>query len=151
MIFMRYKILYNEELYHHGVKGMKWGVRKNPQEAARQRVAKEGGSEYSLHYGRFGGTSIRNASGKKMGRGTQRALEKSMKARDVQQYREYKRYKRSAQSGMTYVGNSASTAMMVSVLNSATQASRDSAQDKQYKMLIDEGNRYARELLNGKR
>ena len=30
----------NNELYHHGIKGMKWGVRKDRQTASQQRIAK---------------------------------------------------------------------------------------------------------------
>lgn len=140
----------SDELYHHGVKGMKWGVRKDPRATASSRVANEGGTKYNIHYGRFGGQTIRNSSGKKMSGKTQRALEKSIKNRDVQEYRKMKKLKRAANSGMTYVGNSASTAMMVSVINSATQGARDSAKTQYQKMIIDEGNRYVDELMKRK-
>lgn len=144
---MEYRIIYSDELYHHGVKGMKWGVRHDPKSTAAGRVAREGGSEYSIHYGRFGGQSIRNASGKKMSYRTRRALEKSIKADDIQKYREMKKYKRAAESGLTYVGNSSSTALMVAAINSATQASRDDAKTKYQKMLINEGNKYVNSML----
>lgn len=140
----------SDELYHHGVKGMKWGVRKDPRATASSRVANEGGTKYNIHYGRFGGQTIRNSSGKKMSGKTQRALEKSIKNRDVQEYRKMKKLKRAANSGLTYVGNSASTAMMVSVINSATQGARDSAKTQYQKMIIDEGNRYVDELMKRK-
>ena len=149
MKVMEYRIIYNDELYHHGVKGMKWGVRHDPRTTAAGRVAREGGSEYSIHYGRFGGQTIRNASGKRMSYRTRRALEKSIKADDVQKYREMKKYKRAAESGLTYVGNSSTTAIMVAAINSATQASRDDAKTKYQKMLINEGNKYVNSMLKG--
>lgn len=107
----------------------------------RKNLRKEGSSNYELHYDRFGGTSIRDTStGKKMSRGTTRALEKQLKANDVQKYREYQRYKKTANSGMTYVGNNASVAMMASMANAASKGSRDSAKVSAQKMLIEYGN-----------
>lgn len=140
----------SSELSHHGVKGQKWGVRKDPRTMASARVAKEGGTKYNIHYGRFGGQSIRNASGKKMSYRTRRALEKSIKARDVQEYRRMKKLKNAVNSGMTYVGNSATMALAVSALNTATKASRDSAQTQYQKMIIDEGNKYVDNLMKKK-
>lgn len=136
---MTYYICKNDELYHHGVKGMKWGVRKQQriESGFRKRVSKEGNNRYSVEYNRFGNSSIRNQSGKKMSYRTKRATERLMKSRDRKKYNEYKHYKRLANSGMTYVGNSAYMAVAVSAINSAGQGSRDNATLKAQKMLSE--------------
>ena len=37
MIFMNYRIIKNDELYHYGVPGMRWGIRKQQEVIGRQR------------------------------------------------------------------------------------------------------------------
>ena len=136
---MNYYYIKSDELYHHGVKGMKWGVRKQQRIESRfnKRVSKEGNNKYGVEYNRWGNSSIRNQSGKKMSYRTQRATEKMMKSRDRKTYNEYKHYKNRANSGMAYVGNSADMAMTVAAINMAGQSGRDSAQYKAQKMLSD--------------
>ena len=41
---------YNKELYHYGVKGMKWGVRKNPAKAYAKAVRKKRKLDASVYY-----------------------------------------------------------------------------------------------------
>lgn len=41
-----FEIVYNDELYHHGVKGMKWGIRK-------KYVHNNGSVEYKRRYTSF--------------------------------------------------------------------------------------------------
>lgn len=35
-----FKIVYNDELYHHGVKGQKWGFRKQKRKASNNKIKK---------------------------------------------------------------------------------------------------------------
>lgn len=136
---MNYNIKNPDELYHYGVKGMKWGVRRQQRVESnfRKRVSKEGGNKYRVEFNRFGNSSIKNQRGKNMSYRTTRATERLMKSQDRKKYNEYKHYKNMANSGMTYVGNSASMALAVSAINASGQGSRDSAKMKAQKMLAE--------------
>ena len=67
-----YKIVYPNELNHHGVKGMKWGVRKNENYSADQRKRDKGiygsGGVRRINRSMNKGHSISSARSKEAGR-----------------------------------------------------------------------------------
>lgn len=57
---MDYIIIYNDELYHHGVKGMKWGVRKDERYISAKNAYRQANKEYNAAYNKAHSFSTRH-------------------------------------------------------------------------------------------
>ena len=53
---------YNNELYHHGVKGQRWGVRRTPEQLARERQNLGGETSYEIARTKYGNRGVSRIS-----------------------------------------------------------------------------------------
>lgn len=133
------------EIYHTGVKGMKWGVRRyqNPDGT----LTAAGRKRYDVAYDKRGNVNvIERDSGKKISSKDQKNFLRDMKKNDRSKYNEYNHYQKMTKSGMTYIGNSTTTALLVSGINNMGAGSRSIAKERCAQILSQYANTYLDDL-----
>ena len=106
----------SSDLYHHGILGMKWGVRRY--QNADGSLTAAGKSRYHVQEGKHGKTEIVDRYGTKMKGRDRRYIEKQMKAdlkaKGGDEYKEYKNAKRQANVHRTYNGYETTASKVIS-------------------------------------
>ena len=151
--------MYNDSLSHHGIQGMRWGVRRYQNEDGT--LTPEGMRRYGVDYNKRGTKQIiADQYGKKMKRRDRRYMEKqmikSLKKAGTKESREelarYKKAKKNSKTGVAYIGNSPLMGLASYAFNTATEGKRERGKLDADTMIANYANTYLSDLeKNGKK